>query len=245
LTKAAAQCSIAWEIDAPRRLVTTKPPDFQFSIYNFMPRIQLLSALAAAAMLCGCDKQVQVNTQKIDAVTQKMFAVQQAQSKQLADLQAQLAVLASRMDKTAADYYVQSQDKALFYHTNTLYFLLTIDKKIQSELQLAEAARASDSSRAFFYHTNTLDTIYFCTSQIADALTAQEKRLQDSVKTETAQWGKTLGDELASRKKVAAEDHDEMMKQLAALQTKLAQIQSDLNQLKAQIGGANRPASQP
>jgi hypothetical protein len=174
-----------------------------------------------------------------------MFAVQQAQSKQLADLQAQLAVLASRMDKTAADYYVQSQDKALFYHTNTLYFLLTIDKKIQSELQLAEAARASDSSRAFFYHTNTLDTIYFCTSQIADALTAQEKRLQDSVKTETAQWGKTLGDELASRKKVAAEDHDEMMKQLAALQTKLAQIQSDLNQLKAQIGGANRPASQP
>lgn len=196
-------------------------------------------------MLCGCDKQVQVNTQKIDAVTQKIFAVQQAQSKQLTDLQAQLAALANRLDKTEADYYVQSQDKALFYHTNTLYFLLTIDKKIQSELQLAEAARASAGNRAFFYHTNTLDTIYFCTSQIADALTAQEKRIKDSVKTETAQWGKTLGDELASRKQVAAEDHDEMMKQLAALQAKLAQMQTDLNQLKAQIGGANRPAGQP
>jgi hypothetical protein len=210
-----------------------------------MRQIQLLAGLAAAAMLCGCDKQVKLNTEKIDVLTQKMFTVQQNQSKQLADIQTQLASLTTRMDKTEAEYFLQSQDKALFYHTNALYFLLTIDRKIQSQFQLAEAARDSANTRAFFYHTNTLDTLYFCTSQIADALTAQEKRIEDSVKDESGRLAKNLGDALASQKAASAADKAEVIKQMAVMQDKLAQMQRDLEQLKAQLGKNGQPPGQP
>lgn len=209
-----------------------------------MRKIQLLAALAAAALLCGCDKQVKLNTEKIDVLTQKMFVVQQNQSKQLADIQTQLTSLTMRMDKTEAEYFLQSQDKALFYHTNALYFLLTIDKKIQSQFQLAESARDSASTRAFFYHTNTLDTLYFCTSQLADAMTAQEKRIEDSIKDETARLAKTLGDELANQKNSAAANKADTLKQMEAMQTKLGQIQRDLDQLKAQMAKLGQPSAQ-
>jgi hypothetical protein len=208
-----------------------------------MKRIQFLFALVVAVILCGCDKQMQVNTQKIDVLTQKMFTVQQNQSRQMADIQAQLTALSARLDKTGADYFIKSQDKALFYHTNTLYFLLTIDKKIQSELQLAEAARDSANSRAFFYHTNMIDTVYFCTSQMADGMAAQEKRMEDSVKDASGQLGKTLGEELARQKQISTADKAEMIKRLDSLETKLTQIQHDLDQLKARLPNAG--SSQP
>lgn len=209
-----------------------------------MQKKPLLFALAGVVLLCGCNKQMEANTQKIDALTQKMFIVQESQSKQLEAIQAELSALATRMDRIQAQYFDQSQDRALFYHTNTLYFLLTIDKKIQSQFQLAEAARDSASTRAYFYHTNTLDTLYFCTSQIADALTAQEKRMSDSLKDETAQL-KNLGDELASRKKTAASDQEETLQRMDALATRLAQIERDLAQIKALPGKSNSPSVRP
>lgn len=206
-----------------------------------MLKSQFCLLLAMTAALCGCNKQVQVNTEKIDVLTRKMFAVQQDQSKQLAEIQAQLAALAARQNKTAADYFASNQERALFYHTNTLYFLLTVDKKIQAEFQLAQAAGNTAGDRAFFYHTNELDTLYFCTTQIANALAAQEKRLTDSLKTETGQ----LDAAMASQKNAATADHAETLKRIQAIEASLAQVQTALGQLQVQLGKLSAPATPP
>ena len=126
-----------------------------------MQKIHLLLILAAAAFLCGCDKQTQANTQKIDVLTQKMFILQQAQSHQLDIIQKQLSSLPPLLDKVEQKYFKESQDKALFYHTNALYFLVTIDKRIQAQFDQAAAAQRASDQLAYFYHTNQTDTAYF------------------------------------------------------------------------------------
>lgn len=206
-----------------------------------MRTIQLLSfALAGAALLCGCDRQTQVNTQKIDVLTQKIFILEQAQAKQLAAIQSQLASLPALLDRTENSYFTKGQDKALFYHTNTLYLLLAIDKKIQTQLQQAATAREAANAQAYYYHTNENDTAYFCAAQIADALTAQEKKIEDNVNAEI----KRVNDELAKQIKLAAPDKAEAAKR-AEMEAKLAQIQRDLDEIKTRMGITNPPATQP
>lgn len=213
-----------------------------------MPKILFPAALVAVALLCGCDKQTQVKTEKIDVLTQKMFILQQSQARQLEAIQSQLAALQTRLEKTSkaeSDYFVQSQDRALFYHTNTLYFLLTVDKKIQGQFDLATAARDDAKTRALFYHTNLLDTVYFCTSQVADGMAAQEKRIEDNLNAQSTLMFKSLGEQLADQAKTAAADKAEAAKQIASLETKLVQMQRDLDQLKAQLGNLNKPVATP
>lgn len=228
-----------------------------------MPKIHLLFALAGVALLCGCDNQTQTSTQKIDVLTQKIFILQQNQSKQIEAIQTQLASLPPLLDKIENKYFTAGQDKALFYHTNTLYFLLTMDRKFQEQFQQADVARKAADALAYYYHTNQTDAVYFSAGQIANALDAQEKRvesnldaqekrIEDKVNAGVRQASTTLGDELAKQIKAVAPDkaadkaaaEAEAARQVA-LEARLTQIQQELDQIKALLKTPNPPAVQP
>ena len=146
-----------------------------------MQKCRLSFALALVALLCGCNKQTEVNTRKIDVLTQKMFILQQAQSKQLSIIQSQLASLPALQDKTDRRYYQALADKALFYHTNDLYFMLLMDQRIQSQFQTVTKDRKESDALAYYYHTNQTDAVYYCAGQIAKAVNTQEKNLAASL----------------------------------------------------------------
>lgn len=213
-----------------------------------MQKIHLLLVLAGAACLCGCDKETQVKTQKIDVLTQKIFILQQSQARQLAAIESQLAALPPFLEKLENNYYVRSQDRALFYQTNTLYFLLTMDKKIQAQFQLADAAHKASDALAYYYHTNQTDTAYFCAGQIADAMDAQEKRIEDAVNAETRRASSTLGDTVAAQIKSLSPDPAQVKAEAARrmeMAARLDQIQRELDQIKALLKSTNSPALRP
>jgi hypothetical protein len=118
--------------------------------------------------------------------------------------------------------------------------LLTVDRKIEAQLQVAEAQRQSDSTLAYYYHTNQTDTMYFCVAQIENALQAMEARLGDKVNTETHR----VGDAMAAQIKSSAPDAAEIVRQ-REMEAEVAQIKSDLDQIVAHLKLTNAPASRP
>ena len=202
----------------------------------------LFFALAGAVLLAGCDKQTKLNVEKTAALSQKMAQSQQIQAAQLAAIQTQLTSLAPMLDKMNDFYFTKSHDDAFFFHTNTLYLLLTVDKKIESRLQVAETERESENALACYYHTNQTDTMYFCLAQIQDAVAAQEKRMTANVNAETKRLVAATGDELQAR--IAAADAAQAAK-LSQLAADVAQMKRDLEQLKAQLAQTNPPAARP
>jgi outer membrane murein-binding lipoprotein Lpp len=200
--------------------------------------------LAATVLLGGCDKQTKINSAKIEILSQKIVQLEQTQSKQLAAIQSQLASLAPMLDKMNDFYFEKTHDEAFFFHTNTLYLLLTVDKKIESHLQLADTERESERELAFYYHTNETDTMYFCTAQIQDALTGQEKRIVDNVNAATRRVGTNVSEVVLKQIKLSAPDAAETARrqQLAA---DVAQIKRDLEAIKVRLGITNQPATGP
>jgi outer membrane murein-binding lipoprotein Lpp len=209
-----------------------------------MKIIYFLLAITGTALLCGCDKQAKINSQKIDILAQKVVQLEQSQSRQTAALQSQLASLGPMLDKMNDFYFEKSHDEAFFFHTNTLYLLLTVDKKIESELRIADTERAADSSLAFSYHTNQMDATYSSAAQIRDALAAQEKRIEDDVNAETRKTDADLRDELVKQIKLSASDESQIAR-WKEMADDLAQIRRDLDAIKVQIGITNPPATRP
>src|ERR1700733_12471988 len=125
-----------------------------------MQKTYFLLWLTGAALLCGCDKQAKINSEKIGILSQKIVQLEQSQSKQMAVIQSELTSLAPSLDKMNDYYFEKTHDDAFFYHTNTLYLLLAVDKKIESQLQIADIERASENSLEYYYHTNQTDTMY-------------------------------------------------------------------------------------
>jgi hypothetical protein len=216
-----------------------------------MKKTYLSLPLLVAILLCGCDRQTKLNTAKIEMLSQKMVELQQTQAKQMAVFQTQLTQLAPMMDKMNSIYFAKSHDDALFFHTNTLYLLLTVDKKIEAQLQVADTERQADSVLAYAYHTNELDLLHFYNAQMQDAMLAQEGRLrdalagqeksmEDNINAATRQTGTNVGDELANQIKLSAPDAAEIarLKQMAA---DLAQMKRDLDAIKAQLGQLASP----
>jgi hypothetical protein len=148
------------------------------------------------------------------------------------------------LDKMNDFYFEKTHDEAFFFHTNTLYLLLTVDKKIEAHLQVADTERESESALAFYYHTNETDTMYFCTAQIQDALTGQEKRIVDNVNAATRRVGTNVSEVVLKQIKLSAPDAAETARrqQLAA---DVAQIKRDLEAIKARLGITNQPATGP
>jgi hypothetical protein len=205
-----------------------------------MQKIYFLLSLTGAMLLCGCDKQAKINNEKIGILSQKIVQLEQSQAKQMAVIQSELTSLAPMLDKMNNSYFEKNHEDEFFYHTNTLYLLLTVDKKIESQLQVADIERASENSLAYYYHTNQTDTMYFCTAQIQDALTSQESRIEDNVNAETRQVGVTLADALLKQIKLSEPDAAEIARR-KEMASDVAQIKRDVDAIKARLGIANPP----
>src|ERR1700680_678716 len=114
-----------------------------------MQKKYLLLSLIGAALLCGCNKQAKINSQKIDILSQKIVQLEQSQSQQMTVIQSQLTSLAPMLDKMNDSYFEKNHEDAYFYHTNTLYLLLTVGKKIQAQLETADTEREAQNSLAY------------------------------------------------------------------------------------------------
>lgn len=221
-----------------------------------MKKTYFLLPLIGATLLCGCDRETKINTQKIEILSEKMVQLQESQARQMAVFQTQLTSLAPMLDKMNSFYFEKTHDDALFYHTNTLFLLLTVDKNIESELRVADTGREAQNSQAYIYHTNQLGAMQFYTAQIQDALAAQEnrgrdamtgweKQIEDNVNAETRRAGASLGDELLKQIKLSAPDAAETAR-LKEMEADVAQIKRDLDAIKAQLGQfTNQPAARP
>jgi hypothetical protein len=207
-----------------------------------MQKKSFLLSLAVAFLLCGCDRQTKLNTEKIEILSQRMVQLQESQAKQMAVFQTQLTALAPMLDRMNSLNLEKTHDDALFFHTNTLFLLLTVDKKIESHLQVVDAGREADSALAYAYHTNELDMIHSCVTQLEDALAAQARWIQDSmtnqeihIDAETRKADADLRDELLKQIKLSAPDETEIArrKEMAA---DLVQIKRDLELMKLQPG---------
>ena len=179
------------------------------------------------ALLCGCDKQTKINSAKIDLLSRNIIQYEQNQSKQMAVIQSQLTSLAPMLDKMNDFYFEKSHDEAFFFHTNTLYLLLTVDKKIEAHLQLADTDRAAQNALTYSYYTNQMAVLF----AIQDALAVQETNLVSKVNAETLR----LGGELLQQIRLATPDAAEIARrqQLAA---DTAEIKRVLAQIEVQIG---------
>ena len=188
--------------------------------------IHLLSFMLVA-LLCGCDKQTKINSAKIDLLSRNIIQYEQNQSKQMAVIQSQLTSLAPMLDKMNDFYFEKSHDEAFFFHTNTLYLLLTVDKKIEAHLQLADTERESQSAQTYNFYTNQMGVLF----SIQDALAVQETNLVSKVNAETLR----LDGELLQQIRLATPDAAEIARrqQLAA---DTAEIKRVLAQIEVQIG---------
>jgi hypothetical protein len=201
-----------------------------------MKNKRLLFCLVGTVLIGGCDKQTKINTQKIETLSQRLAEFQQNQAQQLTLIQAQLKSLAPTVDKINGTYFEKNHEDELFYHTNTLLLLLTVDRKIESQLQLADTERETDRNLAYYYHTNQTDTIYFSIAQIEDAMAAQESRIENNLNTQTKLASLTLSDALLKQIQLSNEAEIARQKEIEA---EVAQVQRDLDAIKSRLGITN------
>jgi hypothetical protein len=198
-----------------------------------MKKTFLFLSLAGAALLCDCDKQTKINSEKIELLSRNIIQFEQNQVRQMATIQTELTSLGPMLDKMNDFYFEKSHDQAFFFHTNTLYLLLMVDKKIESQLQLADTERAAQNAQAYDYYTNQMATLF----QVQDALAAQEGHIEDKVNAET----KSASDNLQQQIKLLAPDAAAIARQQEMAAT-VAEIKRELDQVKAQLGAlTNQP----
>lgn len=199
-----------------------------------------------ALLFCGCGKQEKINSQKIDALSQRMIQLEQIQEKQAAGLQSQMTALAPQLDKLSSSYFEKNQDAALFYHTNTLFLLLTVAKQIELQLQAADTARQAQDALVYSYHTNELDTMYLYAAHMESAMTSslnsQESRLEDNINEQTKQANAALSNALVSvindtaTKQINSSKPDATeIARRQQMEANIAQLQSSLDLIKSQL----------
>ena len=205
-----------------------------------MKPIYFLFPLTGAVLLCGCNQQTKLNGEKIEVLSQRIVQLEQSQTRQMAAIQSQLAALTPALDKINGSYFEKSHEDAFFFHTNTLYLLLTVDRKIEAQLHVAEAERQADSALAYYYHTNQNDTMYFCVAQIENTLEGMESRMMDKMSAQT----KESGDRILGQIKLLAPDQAEIARR-QELTAEVSQIKRELEQIMARLNLTNPPSAQP
>ena len=170
----------------------------------------LLAPLAAVALFCGCEKQAKINNAKIDLLSKSVVEFEQRQAAQTAELQAQLTALAATMNKTSDAYFEKSHEQAFFFHTNTLFLILTVNKNIESQLQVADTERDAQNAVLHDYYTNQLGTLFLCTAVIQEALTNQQGQIEEKINTETRRVSEAQSEELLEQIKLAIPDAEEI-----------------------------------
>ena len=200
--------------------------------------------LVGAVLLVGCDKQAKINSQKIDILSEKIAHQEQIQSGQMKLLQAQMALLAPQLDKETSAYFEKNHDYALFFHTNTLFLLLTIGKQIEAQLSAADAARTAHDSQTYNFHTNELGTLYLCAAQIKEALNGQQNRMAESINAETKRVSEVLSNALLEQIKLSATPDAAEIARRGKLEAIVVQMQRELEVIKVRLAGTN-PVTAP
>ena len=195
--------------------------------------------LIGAVLLVGCDKQAKINSQKIDILSEKIAHQEQIQSGQMKLLQAQMALLAPQLDKETSAYFEKNHDYALFFHTNTLFLLLTIGKQIEAQLSAADAARTAHDSQTYNFHTNELGTLYLCAAQIEEALNGQQNRMAEDINAETRRVSEVLSNALLEQIKLSATPDAAEMARRGKLEAIVVQMQRELEVIKVRLAGTN------
>jgi len=200
-----------------------------------MNKSSLCSALAVAglALCCGCDKQVKINNAKIELLTRNVVQYEQSQDREMAAIRAELTSLGPMLDKMNDSYFEKSHDQAIFFHTNTLYLLLMVDRKIEAHLQQADVERATQNAQAYAYYTNQIAQTSLSGAQIQNALASLESRMDETNRQAVADLRAELqrqirlvmpdAAEIARQKQVAA-DLAEMKRELGLIQAQLAAL---------------------
>lgn len=204
----------------------------------------LLLSLAGLVLVCGCDRQTRANTERIEALSRQLIQLQRAQAQQLAVFQTQLNALAPALAQTNSYFYTKSYENSLFFHTNTLYLLLNISKSIQAQLNAADSDRMAEHLLERQNQTNLMDRVFFSAAQITTALADRTKQLQDEFNAEIRRMNANLGAGLTNQIRSLVPDKAELARR-ARLEADLAQLQRDLDAIKARLGIPNTPASQP
>ena len=195
--------------------------------------------LVGVLLLVGCDKQAKINSQKIDILSEKIAHQEQIQSGQMKLLQAQMALLAPQLDKETSAYFEKNHDYALFFHTNTLFLLLTIGKQIEAQLSAADAARTAHDSQTYNFHTNELGTLYLCAAQIEEALNGQQNRMAEGINAETRRVSEVLSNALLEQIKLSATPDAAEMARRGKLEAIVVQMQRELEVIKVRLAGTN------
>jgi hypothetical protein len=204
-----------------------------------MQKLYLLLSLAGAVLLCGCNKQEKINSQKIDVLSEKLNLLEKSQAEQMQVIQAELTSLAPELTRVDNSNFERNREDSLFFHTNTLYLLLTIGKQIEAQLQMADTERQTQNMLAYTYHTNELSTMYLCTAQIEEALADQQKAIVDGVNAETRQTSSALNDDLEKQAQASATAEADEAARRKQLTDEIDQIQRDLVAIKARLGITN------
>ena len=200
--------------------------------------------LVGALLLVGCDKQAKINSQKIDILSEKIAHQDQIQSGQMKLLQAQMALLAPQLDKETSAYFEKNHDYALFFHTNTLFLLLTIGKQIEAQLSAADVARTAHDSQTYNFHTNELGTLYLCAAQIEEALNGQQNRMAEGINAETRRVSEVLSNALLEQIKLSATPDAAEIARRGKLEAIVVQMQRELEVIKVRLAGTN-PVTAP
>jgi hypothetical protein len=197
----------------------------------------LLILLAGTALISsGCNKELKQTTGKIAEQTQVLTALQEKQAQQISLLQTQLVALGPMLDEMSSARFQKSYADALFFHTNTLFLLLAVDRQIEAELKAAEARQQTEHDLVYSYHTNQLSLLQTNDVQFKEALLAQQSQLQTNINA--------IGAMLSQQIEALAPDAAEISRrqQIAA---DLDQIKLDLTQIKARLMTTNSPFAKP
>lgn len=202
----------------------------------------LIHILLAGAVLAfvGCDNQTKLTMEQIAEQTRKLTVLQENQAKQIAQLQAQLAELGPRLDNMNSAYFEKSYTDAFFFHTNTLYLLLAVDRQIESALKAVETKQQTEHDLAYFYHTNLLASLRDYQVETKAAFLDQTKQLATNIINDSHQIAAALAEQVQG----LAPDEKELARR-QQLVDDLLQIKADLAQIKARFAITNLPAAKP
>jgi hypothetical protein len=193
----------------------------------------------AGVLLCGCNKQAKINSKKIDDLSQRITRLEENQNQQLKILQGELTELAPELNKVNSAYFEKDRDAALFFHTNTLYLLLTIGKQIETQLQLADSERETQNSLEYTYNTNELSALYLCTAQISQSLIQEQKAIVDSVNAETRNVTADSQAVLLQSIKTATTPDPALLPWRQSIQADLARLEQKLDTISSRLANTN------
>jgi hypothetical protein len=192
----------------------------------------------SVAWFCGCEKQAKINGDKLDQLTDRFAREEQMQSNKMLLLQGQLALLGPQLDKEAGDYFAKNHEAALFFHTNTLFLLLTIDQHIEAQLQTTETELAAQARTLYHDHTNELGTLLLSAAHIEETVQGQLNQLEEKINAESARVNSATSNALMQELKLTPAPTADELAWRKQISDELANLRRELEAIKTRFNPA-------